>query len=320
MKKVICFGEALIDMLSNRTGGGSQNGQETFTKFPGGAPANVAVAIGKLGGKVYFAGKVGADMFGDCLRDAMAEAGVRTDYLLQTDEAKTALAFVSLDEQGERSFEFYRSPSADLLFREEEFQDSWFAEPGLFHFCSNTLTEAPIRAATLAGVRKAKAAGFLVSFDINLRTNLWPKGQDPMAHIWQAIEQTDLLKLCTEELAFLCRDMSEDAVIGKIRDAGVSLILITDGGNPLRYIGREIQGSLIPPETKVVDSTAAGDAFTGGVLFALAQQGTGRKQLASLNDRKQLEQVLAMGMRCGAFAVSRKGAFDALPTLADLNP
>ena len=320
MKTVISFGEALIDMLSNRTGGGSQDGQETFTKFPGGAPANVAVAIGKLGGNVYFAGKVGADMFGDCLRDAMAQAGVRTDYLLQTDEAKTALAFVSLDEQGERSFEFYRSPSADLLFREEEFQDSWFAEPGLFHFCSNTLTEAPIRAATLAGIRKAREAGFLVSFDINLRTNLWPEGQDPLPHIWEAIAQTDLLKLCTEELAFLCRDIGEDEVIGKIRDAGVSLILITDGGNPLRYIGREIQGSLTPPETKVVDSTAAGDAFTGGVLFALAQQETGPAQLAAMSDPGQLEQVLTTGMRCGAFAVSRKGAFDALPTQADLNP
>ena len=320
MKKVISFGEALIDMLSNRTAGEHLDAPETFTKYPGGAPANVAVAVAKLGGEAYFAGKVGADMFGDCLRDEMATAGVKTDYLLQTTEAKTALAFVSLDEQGERSFEFYRPPSADLLFRPEEFLNDWFAEPGLFHFCSNTLTEASIRAATLAGINRAKAAGFLISFDINLRPNLWPADGDPLSSIWAAIEHTDLLKLCTEELAFLCRDQDEESVIRRILDSGVSLILITDGGNPLRYIGREIQGALQPPEIRVVDSTAAGDAFTGGVLFALAEQGIDRDQLAALNDSARLEPILTLGMRCGAFAVSRKGAFAALPTLAELAP
>ena len=318
MKKVISFGEALIDMLSNRTAGADLEGPETFTKYPGGAPANVAVAIAKLGGRAYFAGKVGADMFGDCLRDEMAAAGVHTDYLLQTDEARTALAFVSLDARGERSFQFYRAPSADLLFREEEFQPDWFAEPGLFHFCSNTLTEAPIRAATLAGVRKARAADFLISFDVNLRLNLWPADSEPLPALWAAIEQSDLLKLCTEELAFLCDGQPEDEVLGRILDSGVSLILITDGGNPLRYIGREVSGQLQPPATRVVDSTAAGDAFTGGVLFALAEQGIDRTRLDALTDHERLEAILTLGMRCGAFAVSHKGAFDALPTQVEL--
>lgn len=320
MKKVICFGEALIDMLSNRAGGAAADSPETFTKYPGGAPANVAVAIAKLGGRAHFAGKVGADMFGDCLRAEMDAAGVHTEALLQTEEAHTALAFVSLDARGERSFEFYRSPSADLLFRPEEFADDWFAEPGLFHFCSNTLTEEPIRAATLAGAGKAKAAGFLISFDVNLRANLWPRAVDPLPHIWDAIAQADLLKLCTEELAFLCRDLSEEAVIQKILGSGVSLILITDGGNPLRYIGRGLRGCLQPPATQVVDSTAAGDAFTGGVLFALAQSDRGPEWLEGLHSAEPLEEVLALGMACGAFTVTRKGAFAALPTAADLPP
>ncbi|GGB94089.1 fructokinase [Marinobacterium zhoushanense] len=319
MNKVISFGEALIDMLSNRVGGADLDGPETFTRYPGGAPANVAVAVAKLGGRSHFAGKVGQDMFGDCLHDAMADAGVNTDYLLQTTEAKTALAFVSLDEHGERSFEFYRSPSADLLFRPEEFGADWFDEPGIFHFCSNTLTEAGIREATLAGVAKAHEKGYLVSFDINLRHNLWPADLDPTPFVWQAIAQTDLLKLCTEELAFLCRNQSEAEVIQRIRDAGVSLILVTDGGNPLRYFGRTLNGELQPPKTKVVDSTAAGDAFTGGTLYALAKHGIDRSHLSELNDRALLEQVLEVGMQCGAFAVTRKGAFDALPTQADLN-
>ncbi|KEA62649.1 Fructokinase [Marinobacterium lacunae] len=318
MKKVISFGEALIDMLSNRVGGTAPDGPENFTAFPGGAPANVAVAVGKLGGRSYFAGKVGQDMFGDCLREAMQGAGVHTDYLLQTAEAKTALAFVSLDAHGERSFEFYRSPSADLLFRPDEFDDAWFEEPGIFHYCSNTLTEPGIRDATFAGVAKAHESGTLVSFDINLRHNLWPEGSDPLPFIWDAIGQADLLKLCTEELEFLCRDTTEDAVIERIQQAGVSLVLLTDGGNPLRYFSRELNGQLQPPKAQVVDSTAAGDAFTGGVLYALASRDIDRVQLKALNDRDILESVLHTGMQCGAFAVTRKGAFDALPTLADL--
>lgn len=319
MMKVISFGEALIDMLSNRVAGTAPDGPETFTRFPGGAPANVAVAVAKLGGRSYFAGKVGRDMFGDCLRDAMAAAGVRTDYLLQTDQAKTALAFVSLDARGERSFEFYRSPSADLLFRPEEFRPAWFAEPGLFHFCSNTLTEPGIRATTLAGIEQARAAGYLISFDVNLRHNLWPAGVDPTPFLWQAIARSDLLKLCREELAFLCRDRTETQVLERIRAAGVSLILITDGGDPLCYQGTRLAGRLHPPATRVVDTTAAGDAFTGGVLYALAERGIDRDRLAALDDRDQLEAILDLGMRCGAFTVTRKGAFDALPTQADLN-
>lgn len=319
MNKVICFGEALIDMLSNRIGGADPDGPETFTKYPGGAPANVAVAVAKLGGNAYFSGKVGQDMFGDCVRDAMADAGVRTDYLLQTREAKTTLAFVSLDQHGERSFEFYRDNTADLLFRSEEFEDGWFAEPGVFHFCSNTLTEAGIREATLTGVRKAREAGFIVSFDINLRHNLWPADFDPTPSVWEAIEHCDLLKLCTEELEFLCREMSEAAVIQRIRDAGVSLILITDGGNPLRYIGNHLSGTLQPPRAKTVDSTAAGDAFTGGVLYALSKRNLSIEQLRKLDDETMLQEILTTGMLCGAFAVTRKGAFDALPTQSDIS-
>lgn len=208
MMKVISFGEALVDMLSDKLGAGndvdpSVQGHERFTKFPGGAPANVAAAVARLEGRSYFVGKVGADMFGDFLKRSLEQMQVHTDYLLQTKEAKTALAFVSLDNDGERSFEFYRAPSADLFFRSQEFQSSWFDEPGIFHFCSNTLIEPGILQATQAGLEKARAAGWLISFDMNLRLNLWPDGMDPFAPIWACVEQADLLKLSAEELVFV---------------------------------------------------------------------------------------------------------------------
>ncbi len=318
MLKVISFGEALVDMLSNRINTDQTDSPEAFTKYPGGAPANVAAAVGRLGGDSHMAGKIGTDMFGEFMQQSLTEAGVKTDYLLTTDEANTALAFVSLDEHGERSFTFYRNPSADMLFKPEEFDDSWFAQPGLFHFCSNTLTEASIREATLAGIEKAKAAGYLISFDINLRTNLWPAGSDPMAPIWAGLELADLVKLSAEEMAFLCRDQTQDEVIERLLNGGVSLILLTDGGSPLRYFSRQGNGTVAPPKVRMVDSTAAGDAFIGGFLFQLAERDC-RDLLALTQDTAALEQALTFASHCGAHAVSHKGAFTSLPSRQDLS-
>lgn len=325
MLKVIAFGEALIDMLSNRVGGGlkaptSCSEVESFAKYPGGAPANVAAAVAKLGGESYFAGKVGADMFGDFLVQSLDGMHVHTDYLLQTREAKTALAFVSLDHQGERSFEFYRGPSADLLFRPDEFKADWFEGRGIFHFCSNTLTEPGIREATQAGIAQARDAGWLVSFDMNLRPNLWPANLDPSDSVWPCIEQSDLVKLSAEELAFLCRNTSESDVISQILAAKASVVLVTDGSQPLRYFTANRQGRVYPPTAKMVDSTAAGDAFVGGLLYQLSSMEFLAADLAGLSENlDQLEKILSFANACGAYAVTRKGAFTSLPALNDVD-
>jgi len=324
MIKVISFGEALVDMLSSRVSEdqaeNSDSVNERFTKFPGGAPANVAAAIGKLGGDSYFAGKVGNDMFGDFLVKSLEAMHVRTDYLLQTSEAKTALAFVSLDKTGERSFEFYRGPSADLLFAPHEFQPEWFDDRGIFHFCSNTLTEPGILEATQAGLEKARAAGWLVSFDMNLRNNLWPKGTDPYAPVWACVEQADLVKLSAEELAFLCRHQNETEVLQKILKAGASLVLVTDGGKPLRYFTSSHYGSIEPRNVQMVDSTAAGDAFVGGLLYRLSDLDITAASLKALGeDPEQLEDILTFASACGAHAVTHAGAFTSLPGLEEVS-
>lgn len=324
MIKVISFGEALVDMLSSRVSN-SQAPQglclenERFTKFPGGAPANVAAAIGKLGGVSYFAGKVGNDMLGDYLTQSLEAMHVRTDYMLRTSEAKTGLAFVSLNSDGERTFEFYRGPSADLLFKPHEFQSDWFAQRGIFHFCSNTLTEPGISQATQAGLDKARAAGWLISFDMNLRHNLWPEGTDPFESVWVSIKQADLVKVCAEELAFLCRYEDETKVLQKLLAAGVSLVLVTDGGNAMRYCTAGHRGSVQPPNVEMVDSTAAGDAFMGGLLFRLAELDTSVAGLATLGaDQHRLEAILGFASACGAHAVTRPGAFTSLPSLREV--
>ncbi|MDX1654395.1 MAG: PfkB family carbohydrate kinase, partial [Candidatus Competibacteraceae bacterium] len=162
MKKVICFGEALIDFVPTVNGLPLAE-VEQFRRAPGGAPANVAVAVAKLGGESHFAGKVGEDAFGEVLIKMFRDHRVQTDYLLTTHQAKTALAFVSLREDGERDFLFYREPSADMLFAVEEMQRDWFAGCGIFHFGSITLTYPVSEAATLQGVQLARQAGALVS-------------------------------------------------------------------------------------------------------------------------------------------------------------
>lgn len=312
MTRVIAFGEALIDMLA-RPG----EGLRSFLEQPGGAPANVAVGVAKLGGQASFVGQVGKDMFGDVLVRAMADYGVDTGPLRQTDEAMTALAFVSLDSEGERSFAFYRNRSADLLYRADYRPPELFQASPIFHCGSNTLNDADIQATTMTLMASARDAGCLISFDVNYRHNLWAADAEPRQPIREAMAVADIVKLSREELDALYGN--EDAVVAELLEAGVRLVLITDGGNPLKVFWRDGQTQLNPPAANVIDSTAAGDAFVAGFLYQLAEQGIGLAELDGwIADDTRLSDALAFASRCGAVAVSRYGAFDALPNTADM--
>src|ERR1700761_5233673 len=179
---ILCFGEALIDFHSE--GRDERGFPRSFVPFAGGAPANVAVAVARLGGNGAFAGMLGKDLFGDFLLDSLQQAGVDCAGVARTDEARTALAFVALAANGERSFSFYRPPSADLLFRPEHFHPDGFTNVAVFHVCSNSMTEGAIAATTVAGMRRARDEGALVSFDMNLRPALWPRDFDPRPRMW----------------------------------------------------------------------------------------------------------------------------------------
>lgn len=317
--KVVCFGEALIDMLSNKVNGDTTTEHETFTQFAGGAPANVSVALAKLGGNSYFCGMLGRDPFGDFLHHSLLEHGVKTDYVLLTDKAKTALAFVSLDQQGERTFSFYRPPSADLCFTRDDFQMQWFEQTAIFHFCSNSLTEPGIQEATQAGIALAKKNHSLVSFDVNLRKNLWPQQSDPFGVIWSVMSGVDVLKVSKEELEFLCANQTSEQTIDRLLQCGCQLIVISDGGNPLRWITSKMQGEIDPPQVNMVDATAAGDAFVGGLLFKLQCFFENKGDLvALLNHKSELCNILRFACACGAHAASLYGAFPSLPSLSSL--
>lgn len=314
MTKVVAFGEALIDMLA-RT---DTDGKRSFLEQPGGAPANVAVGIAKLGGDAGFVGQVGPDMFGDAIVAAMLRFGVDTQYLSRASEALTALAFVSLDATGERSFAFYRHDSADLLYRAEDCPDSLLEEAGIFHACSNTLTEPAIRETTETLMQRARAAGCLVSFDVNYRANLWPLDASAQDPIWTAMLLADLVKLSREELDALYGS-AQDVVPRLLDGGGVTLVIVTDGGEPVEAYWPGGSMKLPVPEVAVVDTTAGGDAFMAGLLFQLAAQGIDAAGLKRwLAEPLHLQGALEFAIRCGAVAVSRLGAFDALATAEEV--
>jgi fructokinase len=306
-KQVVCFGEALIDFLNV---GSTQDGLLTlnqFTQFPGGAPANAAVAVAKLGGQAKFVGQVGNDPFGHFLIQSLNRYQVDTQFTYVHPSAKTALAFVFLDQRGERTFSFHRENTADLVFEAAQVDEAWFSEPSIFHFCSNTLTERTIASVTDHIVQKAKQHQCLISFDVNLRHNLWASGSVDASLVNQFVMQSQLVKFAKEELAYL----SGGQVASYLADCfenGVKVVVITDGGNSIAVYTATSQFNITPPNTEVVDTTGGGDAFIGAVLYGLCQS-----QTDDFADTTKLARVIEFASQCGAIAVSRQGAFPAFP-------
>ncbi|MCC2617671.1 carbohydrate kinase [Aestuariibacter halophilus] len=310
---VICFGEALIDFLNS--GHHQSDGLmiQHFQQFPGGAPANVAVAIAKLGGNARFIGQVGSDMFGDFLLDCLRQYGVDTSGSLQHPTAPTALAFVALDEHGERSFSFYRDRSADVLLTSEQIDDHLLRDGRIFHLCSNTLTTPQICVTTEGLLQRAAEAGLLVSMDVNLRHNLWPAGQAEIAVVNAVVAQAQVLKFSREEYDYLYH--GDEQYIAQLLAEQARLIVITDDGRPITFYTRNGQGTIEAPKVDVVDTTCGGDAFSGGLLWQLSRLDD---PIAVLADPQQVEKIIAFAARCGAHTVTRPGAFPALPVAADV--
>lgn len=318
MTPIIAFGEALVDMLSSRLG--DDTGPETFTPYAGGAPANAAVACARQGLPSVFLGMIGDDRFGDFIVEALDTHGVDTQHVVRTRAARTALAFVSRDREGERQFDFYRPPAADLLYRREHLPSGIFAEPALVHLCSNSLTDTEIARTTLDLASIARRGGCVISVDANLRPLLWPQGRVDVALVEQLLERAHLIKLSREELDQLRGERSAEEWISARLARGTRLIVITDGPGPVEAYLAERRLQVSPPQVKAVDTTAAGDAFIGGLLASLSRAEVTCETLSDwLADEARLEAALIFAARCGAFTAMRAGAFAALPGSSDLD-
>lgn len=312
MTDVLCFGEALIDMR-----GEVVSGEQVYIPQPGGAPGNVAVGVARLGGNSGFIGQVGTDVFGSDIVRALVEYGVDVSLTRQTAEAMTALAFVTLDHEGERSFAFYRTETADLLYESGMCPDEALERARIVHFCSNTLTAPAIRETTFSLMRRAREHGCLVSFDVNYRQPLWPAGEVPVAHILKAANMADIVKFSREELEALFGEgveLPHGLLAEKIR-----LLLVSDGAEPLQAYSTGRSFTLYPPAVEAKDTTAAGDSFVAGLLYKLGEQSIDSGAFNDwLGQPGNLEEALTFASRCGAFTTLHYGAFDALPTLHQL--
>lgn len=314
MKKVICFGEALIDFINVSSDFNNGLKLNNFVQYPGGAPANAAVAVAKLGGDAYFLGQVGDDDFGSFLQKSLKNYGVNTDFLIKHPTAKTALAFVLRDESGERSFSFYRDNSADVIFNTEQIDEAIFEESGIYHFCSNTLTDPIICQTTQSTIAMARSKGYLISFDVNLRHSLWSTGRVDIALTNSFVEQAYLLKFSKDELDYLCQG-NPQSYIKQCLTNKCQLLLVTNDGKPIDYYTRNFSGTIAAPKVDVVDTTAGGDGFIGGLLFLLSKV----KNISQLlHSEQQVKQLISFAAESGAIAVTRLGAFPALPVFEDV--
>ncbi len=312
MFDVTAIGELLIDFTPV---GLSEQHHPLFEQNPGGAPANVLACLSRLGRSAAFIGKVGADQFGYSLKSMLDQIGVSTHGLVMTDRCNTTLAFVHLNDQGDRSFTFYRNPGADLLLEPGELSFNLIDDCQIFHFGSVSMTANPSRQATLAAVRYAREQGKLISFDPNLRRMLWPSDEIARTTILQAMPLADILKISEEELVFLTgeTDLNRGSEL-LLRQYGLQLILITLGAKGAYARSRSSEAWHPAYDVKVIDTTGAGDAFTGGFLFQLLQSG---KPIKALTE-DDLMAYLSFANATGSLVTTRKGAIPSMPTLAEV--
>ncbi|TYP71081.1 carbohydrate kinase family protein [Paenibacillus methanolicus] len=313
MRTVFTIGEALIDFIPHQKGGGLKE-VDSFRKAAGGAPANVACAVAKLGGRSSFIGKLGADAFGDFLVETMEQVGVDTRYVFRTSEANTALAFVSLKADGNREFSFYRNPSADMLLEESEIAGEWFGEGDILHFCSVDLIEAPVKYAHRKAIALAKAAGAVVSFDPNVRLPLWPDRESCRQTILEFLPHSHIVKISDEELAYITGHADEQTAIDSLFVGDVQHVVYTRGPLGAVWYARDFSVSVPGQRVAAIDTTGAGDAFVGSLLSRLAE----KPAFARGIDEASAREMLAFANKAAAITVTRTGAIDSLPTMGEI--
>ena len=328
---VLSFGEALVDFLPERRGVPLRQ-VARFERVAGGAPANVATGLARLGVGVGLLTKLGADEFGHFLRDALAAEGVDVAAVELTREAKTGITFVSVSHTGERSFLFFREPSAELTLRVEDLDPAWWQRADVFAYGSNLLTRQPSRDATGAAIAGAQASGSLLVCDPNLRLHLWPGGRkEAVPVVLEALRGAHLVKVNEEEMSLLAPDAGDIAEVYRrvFGPLGVRGLVCTRGaeGAELVWDGAPML-SVAAPEVEVVDTTGAGDGFLAGLLWGLVREARARGctgmgaagyvPMLEAFRQEDWHRVLALGCEVGSRVCERFGATPSLPRLEDL--
>jgi len=301
--RIVSFGELLIDFVALEMGVlvGDASG---FVKAPGGAPANVAVAVARLGYDSAFMGQVGDDPFGHHLAEILAAESVNIDGLTFSQEARTALAFVSNTDDGDRSFMFYRHPSADMLMTPDDVNTDVIDDSEIFHFGSITMIHEPSKSATLKAVQYAVDNGKFVSYDPNLRLPLWGSEAEAKTGMLEGFQYANFVKISEDELIFLTGGTNVESLWHDRMD----MLCVTYGhngavihlkdGTTIKHSGYAVRAT---------DTTGAGDSFVAGILIGILDH---RDDYV-----EHLADILDFANGIGALTTRQKGAIPSLPSM-----
>jgi len=312
MIDVVALGELLVDFVCKET---DEIGYPTLAGKPGGAPGNYLAAVKKYGGSGAMIGKVGEDAFGRLLCGTLADAGVDVTGVIRAEDCFTTMAFVTLDETGNRHFSFARKPGADICLRAEEVNEELIRESRVFHFGTLSLTDDPAREATRHAIRLAKEQGKLISLDPNLRKPLWPSEETAKEAIEWSLRQADVVKISDEEIDFLWGLSPEAGAQKLLKEYGVSLVYATLGPRGCHAANR--LGSVTvetPKGIHAVDTTGAGDIFGGSAMSQLLRTGKHPGELTA----EELTGIVRFACCAASLSTQKQGGISSVPEEGDV--
>ena len=307
MSKLYALGELLIDFQSEGHGGLKET--ERFVKKAGGAPANVVAQAAKLGCETYYLTKVGNDGFGDFLIESLIAINVDVHYIQKDDEHPTSLAFVSIREDGEREFSFYRQNAADLMIDPSDFEGVKFEKSDVFEFGSVALASRESRKTHDALIQKAKEAGASIAFDPNLRLNLWKDVELLKNLVKEYAAKADIIKIGKDELEFVT-GKTENEGVKELLALGVKLLLLTDGSKGAKLFVKDRVYHCPGYKVKAVDATGAGDSFFGAFLACLISSGVAKENYET--DKLPCQTMLDFACKAGAYTTTGYGAIPSM--------
>ena len=316
MPKALCLGELLIDFVST-TVDVTLAEAPGFAKAAGGATANVAVGLAKLGVDSGFIGKIGDESFGDFLRETLEQSSVDTTYLISEAGSRTTLAFVTTRSDGAKDILFYRNPGADTLLRPDEIDGTYVQAAEVFHYGSCSLSHRPCRDATVKAIQYAKDGGAFISYDPNLRLMMWDAPEEAKHWIWEVMPYANVVKAADEEWEFITDTSELDEGSERILEAGVELVIVTLGEHGCYYNNGSHQGYVDGFRVEVVDPLGAGDGFVAAMLTQIMGSAGGVGELPGL-DNNQLQEMMRYANAAGALTTQKIGVIPALPTTSEI--
>ena len=313
MYDVIALGELLIDFTCKTA---DADGYPTMEAHPGGAPANFLAALSRFGANTAMIGKVGNDAFGKLLLSTLQSARIDTKGMVIDNSVFTTLAFVTLDETGDREFSFARKPGADTQLRFEEIDTSLLERTKVFHFGTLSLTDEPVREATKKAVAYAKSKGALITFDPNLRKPLWDDLECAKEQMLWGLQRADVVKISDEEVEFLFGLSPEAGAAHILSTCGVKLVFVTCGADGCYFSNGNAMGHVpglsgIP----VKDTTGAGDIFGGSAVSQLLAANKAPEALSE----QELRQIVSFACTAAGISTTRPGGISSVPSLEEVH-